>query len=636
MPLQKIDVLPDFIKAQYDRLFLISDFNQDISRDINPARDLIVTTNWLLWQKLVADRRPCLHLDYGLVLSPIEGLTETIFIQSNDWLFQNGDDPTHFHGVSLGRKMLKEISVAIGEFERIYGALKALVKAFNINQIIFVDLRTTHGFLDSEDCISVVTQVAHDTGCDIQTASSRSTNAKLSGMEYKYAEKRGVGKTSPRKSIAARLFSFACALHWKVFRHLRKDQSHVLLLHSQLTSIPLLSAANNSKCQPMMLASWYPEKRLLGRLVARLFRGVILIPDKNIELSDADKQRVADILAETQKLVIESTSPRDTFIFGYIRKKMLTLQFLETLAKDVLYAKWVIDSYRPAGISTDGMQNTFIQNFLERAMQQEIKTISTWHAPLIHYYKLEIFGCDQRIPRLVDTVLTWGIADEGWLKAIGAQSAQKRAGHILSSHLLDIKSAQNILPKQIKNVLVLQYTPQYDDFETLSSVEYEFFVSIMTSLTRANIENIIFKLHPGHNKVDYYETIVAEYGFKCQIVATGPFKEYVKWADVVIGPAFSGTMLEVIAAGKVHLPVLLPPHPIDMRVFKNGTVFENLDDVTTALRSRQFPNQTGLLKDFCSLDEFKDPAGNAWVIIEEHCSSNNTAISILPASKETP
>ena len=51
MPLQKIDVLPDFIKAQYDRLFLISDFNQDISRDINPARDLIVTTNWLLWQK---------------------------------------------------------------------------------------------------------------------------------------------------------------------------------------------------------------------------------------------------------------------------------------------------------------------------------------------------------------------------------------------------------------------------------------------------------------------------------------------------------------------------------------------------------------------------------------------------------
>lgn len=623
--MQNINVLPDFIATRYDRLILISDFDQLALCDIDSAHDLVVTTNWLLWQKLVEDHRPCVHLDYGLILSPIKGLTETIFIQSNDWLFQRGEDPTHFHGVSLGRKMLKEISVIIAEFERIYSALKAMIENFQIKKIIFVELRTTQDYLGISDRISVVTQVAYDTGCKHEVISLKSKSIEFSGMDYKYAEKRGAGKNPLRKSTAAALFDFASWLHWHIFRHFQKNQPRILLMHSQLTSIPLLAATSGSKCKPMMLASWYPEKRLFGRLASRLLDGMTLIPRRDINLSDTDRERIAVILSDATKLVGESATPRNKFIFGYIRDKMLTQQFLETLAKDVLYAEWVINTYHPTGISTDGMQNTFIQNFLELAKKHKIKTISTWHAPLIHHYKLEIFGCDPRIPRLVDTVLTWGVADEGWLKAIDAKSTHKRTGHILTSHLLDIQEHQKDPSEQSNNALVLQYTPQYDDFETLSSVEYTFFVNVMTSLKNTGFEDIIFKLHPGHNKVDYYETIAAEYGFKCKIIATGPFKKYVKWADVVIGPAFSGTMLEVIAAGKIQLPVLLPPHPIDMRVFKNGTVFENLSDVETALRTRQFPDQTGLLQDFCSLDEFNDPAKNAWKEISSHLYLPNSA-----------
>ena len=74
-------------------------------------------------------------------------------------------------------------------------------------------------------------------------------------------------------------------------------------------------------------------------------------------------------------------------------------------------------------------------------------------------------------------------------------------------------------------------------------------------------------------------------------------------------------MLEVMAAGKPHYPVLLPPHSVNTKYLDGSPVYTDLNSLRQALAAGEVPDQRKLLNDFNSFDEIPDPAARVWQVL---------------------
>jgi len=101
---------------------------------------------------------------------------------------------------------------------------------------------------------------------------------------------------------------------------------------------------------------------------------------------------------------------------------------------------------------------------------------------------------------------------------------------------------------QMKRVLLLGCAPTRSHICAKEIVTGEYIVEIAKFLKSLGIEEIILKIHPGET-ARWYQEIVKRNKLDIIVRASGSFKEYVKWADFVIGPETTGT-LETVMLGK--------------------------------------------------------------------------------------
>ncbi|MBT4888159.1 MAG: hypothetical protein HON65_01215, partial [Rhodospirillales bacterium] len=560
-----IDGITPVLKESYRRFALVTHWEHMDQFGPNDEETLLVTSNWLLWQKCLNNGLHCAHTDLGLENWDSSYLDTNLFIASNDWLFKNSNkDPSLFHGVSLGRKFLKEISIVIADFERAQHSLEGLCGRFSPEEFVLYDYRTADGVLDSVQCHEIVMTVAKEKGIPVLERLSPSPRNDDEFPSKIAHTNNGQGSVSFRKSLtgwAYKIFdAFFCSLS-RARLGISVKRPRVLLLNSQLTSVPLISEFDGRSVFPMLLSHWFPQKKNICFLLSSILKGVILIGAAKRPLLRADHKDIAEIRQGLSDILKDPTNKLEKFVQTYIRKNILETDRLTKIAEDVIWAKSLFDIYRPDHILTDGLQNTSIQIFLEIAKQNGVPATATWHAHWVQEHRLEIFGCDPRINALVSRCFTWGRVHEEWLDSIGAKVEKNRTGNLLISRLVNLKKLSSIKNGGIgKKALVLQYSSQYDDFSTKTCHEYQFFVETMLALSVLGFSEVRFKLHPGNRKKHYYKMIARHFGLNCELFDGGPFKEFINWADFAIGPAMSGAMIEFIASGKPYFPILQIPH----------------------------------------------------------------------------
>jgi hypothetical protein len=172
---------------------------------------------------------------------------------------------------------------------------------------------------------------------------------------------------------------------------------------------------------------------------------------------------------------------------------------------------------------------------------------------------------------------------------------------------------------------MLHYFQNYEDLASPASLEYAYFVEVLRILRELDYSDVRFRLHPGSTKAPYYRRIAEFFGIECPPFDDGAFADAVRWCDLVIGPVFSGAMLEVLAALKPYYPVLLPPHTLNTRYFEGSRIFTDLGELRSDLAAGTPPDLLGVLRDFTSFGEITNPAERVWAELRDEC--RRTAIN---------
>jgi hypothetical protein len=608
------------LRASYRRFALVTDRRQ-LDRLDADNDTLIVSSDWLLWQECLHDGLHCVLAARGIPgWGDWEELSTDYYLFTNDWLYLNGADATLFRGVSLGRKFVRQVSLVIADYEIKKRALEVLTERFRPEEYLYFDYRTDDDFLDDADGFSIVCSVAENMGINVVDRRDPHAPVNVDRLVYHRYRPPETGRTPWKYNVleACRaVFELLAAGLSRFRRFLGGSRPSVLMLNSHVTAIPLIQNFDGVGISPMFLANLFPHKKNLGFVAKSIANGILLIRAPKRRLSVKEDGVVDAIQSRLIEAWRSPANGRDAVVRRHVRKHILAPKRLHDKAVEVKWAECILDRHKPDQIFTDGLQNTTTNTFLELAKHRGIPAAATWHGPYVWDVKLEIFGCDPRFGPLVDRCLTWGKTHEDWLDNISAKTKKVRVGNMVCGLYRRLPQGAN---KQ-DHALVLQYIGPGHDFAAPSFHEYFYFVHTIRMLRDLGYSKIRLKFHPGLSKTRYYRRIAKFFDVECEMFAEGPFKDFVTWADFVIGPAASGAMLEVIAARKPYYPVLLPPHTINVQYLEGSPIYTDMESLRQALAAGEVPDQRKLLNDFNSFDEIPDPAARVWQVLRGEAAS---------------
>ena len=612
----RLDEEPEHLRPQYRRIALVN--SRDHADVIGGDPDtLIVSGNWLLWQQLRRDGRPALLAGRGISgLDNLRGLGETYLLAVNDWHIVDGQDVTRFSGVSLGEKFTALVAPAVMDYEIKKQPLELFIRRFRPSEIVYFEYRTDSDFLNEKETFRIAQQLADEFGLSIddrRDSRAPETTDFSTLRHYDSGREKRQSIAAAAKSALLKLVDATLAqlsLWRSAFRPAREK---ILVIATSMISIPLIRRANDANTALVFLARWFPHKRRIGFLFQALKNGVILIDASKAPLSRQDTEAVEQIVNRLEAAWRTPSSGRDEVLRRFARKAILDRRLFHAAAAETRWVESVLDRCLPAQILTDSIKNATTTTFLEVAKQRRIVTNLTWHGIIVQDFRFRLLGCGSGKPSLVDRCLTWGVNHERWLKNIRAEATTARIGGIVA-HGLPSSAKHSVA---WRNVLVLQYVTPLHDFQAPSSHEYLFFVETLRTLEKLGYESVRFRFHPGIEKVGYYRDIAEQFGLSYPATGGGLFHEQLEWADLVIGPATSGAMLETIAAGKPYYPVMLNPHASNMTYFGEGRVFSSVEELESALRERTPLDQRNILRDFYSGGEVADPVAQTFKVLAE-------------------
>lgn len=601
---------------RFRRLVLVSSAAHMAAMAPHGDDTLYVCCDWLCWQMAAAEGLPCIHYEVGLNGEDPDDLMANLYIDASDWVYVEGEDATLFGGVSLGRKFFKETGLVIFECCKIDQTLRTLIERYGPEELHYFDYRTDLVYLSTDARLDLIKDIADQSGVKLinhQQKSNRPETSKTLQAVYDVALENDFGWRKGWRQGVTRfgevLIDFVC----RARRLFSGKKIGVLMLNTHLTSLPLLREFDGKGVFPIFVGIHFPNKRDLKFLIQSILKGVQLASRPNIHLTQDD---IAAVDAMGRRLATAWEAPADrveTFVRHYVRDKILAPGRLHDMAHTVRWAAQLLSRQRPDRVVTDGLQNATYCSFLELARQKSIPTAATWHGHYLIDMKLETLGGDRRVEALADYCLTWGPAQEDWLENTDATSRSIRIGNPISGQHFSDGPPRSVAD----SVLVLQYAPLLQDLHAPQSQAYGYFVETVRMLMALGYEDICYRLHPGHARTSYYQEIADQFGLKCRISDSGPFKKVLDPAEFVIGPVTTGAMMEVLGAGKPYYPILLEPHAMNCSYLSGSRIFNSIASLREEIESGAPLDQARLLNDFTSRAQIPKPAKAFWKSVRD-------------------
>jgi hypothetical protein len=402
---------------------------------------------------------------------------------------------------------------------------------------------------------------------------------------------------------------------------------------TQLTGIPLIERFDGKGLYPLYLARWFPRKRNLGFLARALAKGVLLVGAPKAHLVEADHRALDGIRRRLEAAWETPGEVTEIETREHVRTCIFACHRMEEMARLVVWADRVLKRHTPQGVFADSVLNPLVNIFFELAKRKGIATLGTWHGPEQFDVKMFVYGSDPRVPAPLDACLTWGKSHEDWLVNTSGTSTPIRTGNVIASQYREERtttaSSDGLVGgRKGKRALVLQNTcPWYDAGVPLTN-EYVLFVETIRMLRDLGYTDIRFKLHPGIPVMAQYQEIARYFSLHCDIFQDGEFKDFVAWADFVIGPVHSGAMLEVLASGKPYYPILLPHSTLNRKYVAAGQTFPDMESLRQALAAGKTPDHDAYLQNYTSLEDIPDPAARTWEVVKEKLNPVESKVEV--------
>lgn len=580
---------------------------------VDDGDTLIVSCDWLTWQRCKKEGLPCVYFESEIDTKKIKSDPADLFVRSYEWVFSKNKDLTEFHGVSIGRIFVREIYPFFTWPDKLEPALRGLIEKFKPHEIVYFEFRADTVVFDPISLMSLTKEVAEE--CGVKFINKMDPTERndpylpfVNSGKVSFFE----NKPPPIRRFVQWAYEKVLVLTSRLLAKDKKENPSILFYGTHLNGLPLIHSLNKVDTKLSYFVEQLPNKRHFFHLLRAFRAGLVLVERPGVSLGKEDirqleiiKQRVLAHWAKTTEDAF------GTILKDYIRKNILESNRLLDAARTVLFAEKFFKENNISLLFTDGMQNPVSTTLMAIANKNDIKVALTWHGLYTIDIKFDIFGSDPRIPSVVDYCLTWGAAHEAWLENITANVRKIRCGNMIAAQSYSRPPATKKKPTD-RSVLVLQNTGLFKDIYCSHAQQFIYFVEIMLMLEDLGYKKIIFRLHPGAIRTDYYHEIAELFGIECEISDSGPFKPLLEESDIVIGSAVSGTAVESINAGRPYFIVLPQPHALNLDYYDKTPVYSSYSSLKQTLHEKIEIDQIGFCEDFTASTEYPDPVERTW------------------------
>jgi hypothetical protein len=604
------------LKDRYLRLALVSHERHLDGLDASDEDTLVVSCDWLLWQKARTEGWHCIHSEWGILKwDKADLLHQDLRIRAADWVYVEGRDATVFQGVSLGKLFVPQtltIQAAIIRVERMLGPI---IEKFQPAEMIYFDCRAETNYLDSDQRRSIALSIARERGLEFL---DRSDPVDPTDGSLPFSPGgANVSESSHRQSVTKQcllaVYARILDVVGRMTRRFGKRKRNVLLFMNTSLSIPLIKAYNSEHIRPVLLSRSQPKT--IGFLKECLTKGVLLVTPTWPRLSKEERQQIRKIIGVLDLSLATSSAFGNDVIHDYVRKRFLNERYLFGVAAEVKKAQSVLENNKISRLIIDGVSNALPRVYVDSAHHRSIPVDYIWHSPWVpERFKVDALGGDPRSASHVDRCLSWGRSNDQWLDIIGAKCGRARTGCPIGAPYRAPASGRERSGQ--RRALVVEYNVSPLDLAALNGIKYFYFINVIRLLKELEYEDVVFKIHPGPPRQEYYEKMAAHFGIDCDIVKYEPFRKFLVGSDIVIGPAHSGAMPEALAAGKPYYGLMIPPTSMDFEFYRGLNVLTDIDQLKKALAEAGTVDSEQTLESFYAFSEIPDPCARFWEVME--------------------
>ena len=193
---------------------------------------LIVSCDWLLWQKLTFEGWHVVYYELGNIeWQGTDALATDLFNSANDWILDiNGEDPTIFRGVSLGRLFGGEMTMALVNYHRLSRSLKTLISKFSPEEIWFYDFKYEINHLNIDLRRKLVSSITEKFGLKLIDTKN---NKGLTTADNKNVSVQRHIEHSPIRLVLGTIYSLAIEVSFLFCSIFSLSRPKVLLLVGQ-------------------------------------------------------------------------------------------------------------------------------------------------------------------------------------------------------------------------------------------------------------------------------------------------------------------------------------------------------------------------------------------------------------------
>lgn len=613
--------IPSHLHNHYEMIILVESHAQALQvSDFGDQRQLIVTSDWLSWRMLSDQGVHCLHFEAMLgTWSDQRGSQENLVMEANAWHFDGEKDVSLFDGVSLGNGFCRQMTYMFNAYHRLRVSLGGIISTYRPKKIVCYGIRTESDILDSHMVKILLDDVnkAHEVDLVIKQSSNQALGTtypvgpflKTSGASL------SLGGTTLR-SCLRQSYLFLVTYLFKLRFFFTKTKPRIYLFLNWLAIRELIYKYDRNDLTPVLLAEPWPKS--VSFILTCLRRGVLLTRLPSMRLVSSDREKINIIISEFERLWANQTSAFQNAQAYFVRQNFLNSKLIHTRANEVKNYQALLSKAKIDRAVVGDSENWICGTIIDLARANGIPSDELLNGMFLASQKTpnRSYGQNKIKPSL-GRLLSWGQANDNWLKSINSPMEAVRTGYpVVRTPERRPRKAASVRRK----ALLLPVIPSGDDPAALFTQTFFFLISTSFILRANQIDQIRLKIHPGHPSTkDYFQRIFQYYELDCEVVTDGPLSEQTAWADIVIGPVNSGSHVEVLAQSIPYYPCQILPSSLASNLFGPVPVFNSLDDLEKAIRESYEPDYDMILEFFCSSQSIDNPSDKFWH--EMHLSS---------------
>ncbi len=600
------------LRPAYCRLVLISHCQHLDTLDVGDTDTLVVSTDWLAWRKWIDRGGHGVHFEATMEHWPADtGDPHDHYLRSVMWMYVDGEDVTRFRGISLGKQFMQDVALFSKGYQRLWHGLDRLIRLYRPTRLVLVDLQLENQMLDDATKRWLVGSLGdlHRLHVEERLAPPDPYDPLCPDVPHVGIEPEETGWRFRLRQV----YSFAVDALFRVASPRVQRRPKIYISANWQVIEPLIENCRGRRVTMVVPAGQCPKT---PRFLWRCWRNnVVLVHLPSVALTaveraeiDAIGNRLTNTWGTHPATGIEAACRR------FISIRIIARGWMHRRAKEMKGYQILFRRHRCARMVIGDAGNANSRLLAEAACQTGTPIDEMPNGMFLSEQKLCARTGDGISSPLVTRFLPWGEQQEKWFQAQGVPLPCVRVGY---PGLDLVRRPAPAASGRRDRALVLG--PWIDGYDVvgLHSCKASYLVEIVRGLRELKVPEIRVKLHPGTPNLSYYTAALHHCGIDCEITKKGRLTPHVEWADFVIGPASSGSLVETHAAGKPYYAIRHYPSLMGRDYTDRAGAFESTSDLIDALRRGWTPDRQDILEYFCSFSAYPNASARLWDVMEQ-------------------